>query len=162
MKKILVLSVIAAFLYVGCAGEKSGEAKKDETKKVEVKKDEAKPEAKPEETSPEPAKAGEETPETKPEGALGGETGEALWKKSCDHATKLILASSDMNGMPAEARASMEKELPGECLMELVAAGGAAADESAACMLALSEFTPKAFSNCEPKGGAEKPEVETK
>jgi len=154
MKKILALCVMAAFLAAGCGGEKKGEEKQGEEKKSEEKKSEEKAEAE---------KLDEKPAEEKPAKAPAAETGEAMWKKSCDHATKLILASPDMKDIPGEARADMEKHIPGECFAELEKAGGAAADESALCMLALHEFTPEAFRKCEPKRAEEPaPEIEVK
>ncbi|MFH1529928.1 MAG: hypothetical protein ABIK09_04230 [Pseudomonadota bacterium] len=144
MKKMLVLCVMAAFLAVGCGGEKKDEAKMDEAKMDEAKKDEVKKdEAEPVE---------EKAPE-----APAAEGGEALWTQSCDHATKLILASPELKEMPDEAKADMAKNMPLECLAELKRAGGAAADASALCMLGLTEFSPESFGKCEPKmeGGEE-------
>ncbi len=156
MKKMLVLCVMAAFLAVGCGGEKKDGEKKDEAKKEEEKKEEGKKdEAKPEEGKKDEARP-EQKDEAKPEEKPETLTGPALWTKSCDHATKLILASGPpMRGIPEEAKAGMAEELPTECYAAFKRTGGAAADESAICMLALKEFSPEGFGNCEPKGEVE-------
>ena len=178
MKKMLVLFVMAAFLAVGCGGEKKDEAKKEEAKKEEGKKDEGKKdEGKKDEGEKDEGEKDEAKPagdkdegkaEAKPEEAAA-EGGEALWTKSCEHAAQLILGSSDMAKIPDEAKADMLKNIPLECFAELKRHGGAAADESAKCMLGLTEFSPEGFGGCEPKGDApkamdagEKPEVEEK
>jgi len=166
MKKILVLVVSVAFLAAGCGGDKKDEVKKDEAKKETKKGPEpAKAEAKAEEKAEEKVegkaeakaemkaaeKAEEKAPKAEVEVEAGAaETGEALWTKSCDYATKLIAASPEMKDMPEEARAGIIKGLPKQCMAEMIRVSPAAADESAKCMLALKEFTNDGFAKCEP------------
>ena len=175
MKKILVLAVTVAFLAAGCGGDKKDEAKmspdpaKQEgrssgpsgrAQEPEPAKAEAKPEEKPEAKAE--AKA-EEKVEEKVETETGdAETGEALWTKSCEYATKLIAASPEMKDMPEEARAGVIKGLPKQCMAEMMRVSPAAADESAKCMLALKVFTNDGFAKCEPKEAAPAPAPEVK
>lgn len=171
MKKILVLVVTLAFLAVGCGGDKmspepakqegrssgpSGRAQEPELAKAEAKP-EAKAEAKPEAEGKAEEKAEAATPEVEA-GTGAAETGEALWTKSCDYATKLIAASGEMKDMPEEAREKIINGLPGQCMAEMKRVSPAAADESAKCMLALKVFTNDGFAKCQPKE-APAPEV---
>ncbi len=86
--------------------------------------------------------------------------GEDLWTKACDHSIELMKKSDAMKDVPKE---QLDKVLEGAlkmCVDEFKDVGGDEADDAARCVLELTKFDPKKFSECEPKKRDRKKEEE--